>query len=190
MPRRRTRSKRSRRSFNLRRRVMPSRGTAPAANQAFMTTSGSAGTTVVAHYELGNIPFDDDQDRKLVALKGRMDLSFSLSGGQATEVKTALIVSDDAVGVPAVADFDPFKDQPGDTGWMGKPFKTMWSRYAAKALPAGASAAIIDRPIQMRGHRVVLLKPGQSTHLVYWHRSSAASKSIAAAWNFGITVLQ
>lgn len=182
--------KRSRRSYNLRKRVMPSQGTAPNGSQSFFTTSGNSNSTGLQSHTLGNIPFDDDQDRKIVGLKGRMDLSFSLSGGQATEIISAIIVSNDSVGVPSTTDYDPFQDQPGDSDWKGKPFKTLWQRYAAKALPSGATAGVIDRPIQMRAHRVVLIKPGQTPYLVFWHRASAASKSVAAAWNFGLRILQ
>lgn len=182
--------RRSRRSYNLRKRVMPSKGRAPNATQVFGTTSGSANTTVLSSHELGNMPFDDDQDRKLLGVNGRLDFGLSLSGGQAMEVTTILMVVDDANGVPSVADYDPFQDQPGDSNWMGRPFKTMTRRYVARALPTGAPAAVIDVPIRLRSRRVVLLKPGQSAYLVIYTRSSAGSKNWAAAWDLSIPVIQ
>ena len=184
------RRRRTRRSYNLRKRVMPSKGVGVAPGQLFFSTAATANNTGVQDVHVQNIPFDEKENRKLVYTKGRVDVSLSLSGGQAAELIHSAIITPAAVGVPTVADYDPFVDTPGETTWMGKPFKTIYRKYVARALPTGASAAVIDVPIRVRSRAVRLLRPGDELYLVFWHRASAGSKAIAAAYDLGFSWLQ
>lgn len=191
MPRKRRRRRKSRRSYNLRKRVMPSRGVAVQVGQRFIATPSGSGVTGVDSVKLTNLPFDADQDRKVVSARGRLDCGLTVGGGQAVEMIVSVILTPQSVGVPSVANYDPFVATPGEAVWKGKPFKTLFRKYIVRALPTAATGAVFDVPIRLARRAVRILHPGWDMYLVTWTRdNTTGTKNTVVAYDFGLTFLQ
>lgn len=170
MPRRKHRRRR-------RRSIRPSPSIAGYTRLIDLEGTSAAGTTVLSTEDVPDVVglATETVNRKLIRVGGQAMFAAALAADQYAVAQFCLWAHPSHESWPTVADYDPFSEGPGETGFEGllSP-RTFCRRTFVLTTPASGVAQTIETAHMIRSKAERLLRPGWKLTAGLYLRGSAA----------------
>lgn len=135
---------RRRRKHRRRRHLAPSTSISTYTRPIVISAAGAAqSATVLTAMDVPDVvtPPTETVNRKIIRVTGEMMMACTLSGNEAAFAQFCLRAAPDNQAWPTVAEYDPFTQGPGETGYKGQASPRPFGRHALVFTFAGSSDA-------------------------------------------------
>lgn len=141
-------------------------------------TAAADGSTILVTADVADVttPATETVNRKILSVSGQAFFAASLQAGKYAAAQFCLWAHPEHEDWPSVADYDPFKQGPGETGFEGmlapRPF---CRRTFVQSIPATGSSQTISAQHRIRSRAERLLRPGWKLTAGLYLRGDSAS---------------